>query len=52
VLTVPVAVKITEAGTTTRTFHIEIGKASGNAALTLLIGTLWDYRRMPMFAKI
>lgn len=35
-----------------RTFHIEIAKASGNAALTLLIGTLWDYRRMPMFEKI
>jgi DNA-binding FadR family transcriptional regulator len=35
-----------------RTFHIEIAKASGNAALTLLIGTLWDYRRKPMFEKI
>jgi DNA-binding FadR family transcriptional regulator len=35
-----------------RTFHIEIAKASGNAALTLLIGALWDYRRMPMFEKI
>jgi DNA-binding FadR family transcriptional regulator len=35
-----------------RTFHIEIAKAGGNAALTLLIGTLWDYRRMPMFEKI
>jgi DNA-binding FadR family transcriptional regulator len=33
-------------------FHIEIAKASGNAALTLLIGTLWDYRRKPMFEKI
>lgn len=35
-----------------RTFHIEIAKAGGNAALTLLIGTLWDYRRKPMFEKI
>lgn len=35
-----------------RTFHIEIAKASGNAALTLLIGTLWDNRRKPMFEKI
>jgi DNA-binding FadR family transcriptional regulator len=35
-----------------RTFHIEIAKASGNAALTLVIGTLWDYRRKPMFEKI
>jgi DNA-binding FadR family transcriptional regulator len=35
-----------------RTFHLEIAKASGNAALTLLIGTLWDYRRKPMFEKI
>ena len=35
-----------------RAFHIEIAKASGNAALTLLIGTLWDYRRKPMFVKI
>ena len=35
-----------------RAFHIEIAKASGNTALTLLIGTLWDYRRKPMFEKI
>ena len=35
-----------------RTFHLEIAKASGNAALTLLVGTLWDYRRKPMFEKI
>jgi len=35
-----------------RTFHIEIAKAGGNAAITLLIGTLWDYRRKPMFEKI
>ena len=35
-----------------RTFHLEIAKAGGNAALTLLIGTLWDYRRKPMFEKI
>jgi GntR family transcriptional regulator, transcriptional repressor for pyruvate dehydrogenase complex len=35
-----------------RAFHLEIAKASGNAALTLLIGTLWDYRRKPMFEKM
>jgi DNA-binding FadR family transcriptional regulator len=35
-----------------RTFHIEIAQASGNAALTLVVKTLWDYRRKPMFEKI
>jgi DNA-binding FadR family transcriptional regulator len=35
-----------------RAFHIEIAKASGNAALPLIIGTLWEYRRKPMFEKI
>jgi DNA-binding FadR family transcriptional regulator len=35
-----------------RAFHLEIAKASGNAALTLLVGTLWDYRRKPMFEKM
>jgi DNA-binding FadR family transcriptional regulator len=34
-----------------RNFHIEIAKAAGNAALTLLIANLWDFRRTPMFEK-
>lgn len=35
-----------------RNFHIEIAKASGNAAFTLVVTTLWDYRCKPMFEKI
>jgi DNA-binding FadR family transcriptional regulator len=34
-----------------RDFHMEIAKAAGNAALTLIIATLWDFRRKPMFEK-
>ncbi len=34
-----------------RNFHLEIAKAAGNAALTLIIARLWDFRRKPMFEK-
>lgn len=34
-----------------RKFHLEIARAAGNAALTLVIANLWDYPRKPMFEK-
>jgi GntR family transcriptional regulator, transcriptional repressor for pyruvate dehydrogenase complex len=34
-----------------RNFHLEIARAAGNAALTLLIANLWNFRRKPMFEK-
>jgi DNA-binding FadR family transcriptional regulator len=34
-----------------RDFHVAIAKAGGNAAFTMIIADLWDYRCMPMFEK-
>jgi DNA-binding FadR family transcriptional regulator len=34
-----------------RDFHVEIAKASGNAAYALLVADLWDFRCKPMFEK-
>jgi DNA-binding FadR family transcriptional regulator len=46
------SVKTTEYREWDQTFHLEIAKATGDAALILLIGTLWAYRRKPMFEKM
>ena len=32
-------------------FHIEIARASGNAAFAVIVGALWAYRSKPLFAK-
>jgi DNA-binding FadR family transcriptional regulator len=34
-----------------RDFHVEIAKASGNAAYALIVADLWDFRFKPMFKK-
>lgn len=34
-----------------RNFHVEIARASGNAAYAVLVATLWSYRSKPLFSK-
>jgi DNA-binding FadR family transcriptional regulator len=34
-----------------RDFHVEIARASGNAAYAVLVATLWSYRAKPLFSK-
>jgi DNA-binding FadR family transcriptional regulator len=34
-----------------RNFHVEIARASGNAAYAVLVASLWDYRSKPLFKK-
>jgi DNA-binding FadR family transcriptional regulator len=34
-----------------RDFHVEIARASGNAAYAVLVATLWSYRSKPLFRK-
>jgi DNA-binding FadR family transcriptional regulator len=32
-------------------FHVEIARASGNAAFAVIVGALWTYRSKPLFGK-
>jgi DNA-binding FadR family transcriptional regulator len=32
-------------------FHVEIARASGNAAFAVIVGALWAYRSKPLFGK-
>jgi DNA-binding FadR family transcriptional regulator len=32
-------------------FHVEIARASGNAAFAMIVGALWTYRSKPLFGK-
>lgn len=34
-----------------RNFHVEIARASGNAAYAMLVASLWNYRSKPLFKK-